>query len=184
MTNRELTSVALKVFAIYILVQVSLALPQSIYSFIYVRDFHEPRLSDFWLWIAGVAAICAALLIALFVWRLSVQVVRHVEHEEVAAPQPHIEPFILSVLGVFLIVQAMVELVYLITSAYIQAANPDNPEGVSTETIAYISGYLLQTIIGVTLVIRAKGWVGLLGRLREAGLSDKSPDNPSEKQQR
>ena len=172
MTTKQLTALALKIFAIYVFVEFLFALPQLFVAFESTRKLN-PSDDVGWAYIlAGAFLFVAILAVAYYVWRLAERLLTQMNPDDSNDGFPDPEGFILSVLGLFLIVRALVALIYSSTGLYVQAIDPDNPDGISAESVAYVLAYMIQLVIGATLVIRARGWVRMLRRLRQMGLHD------------
>lgn len=184
MTTRELVSVAIKVFAIYILVQVLVLMPSMVSTLAYATDLNQN--STPWIALGGIGAIVASAVIAFFAWRLSTDVVSgalpgDVNTTETPRHAADWESFVLSVLGLYLMVRTIVVLVPRATGTFVQVSDANNPHGVDASTIAMLVCLLLQGLLGLSLVIRAKGWAALLRRLRGLGLQAQAQGPDHEK---
>ncbi len=171
MTTNELTSVAIKVFAIYILVHTILSIPTFIATF---SGLHFDR-SNGWteqvFWLLSVSSIVLLLIITVLVWKLAGRVVEKVSSDVKKSESCGIdEAFLLSLLGIYLSVEAVMRFGFVSISAYTQSQQRD---GVALQTIAYIVGNLFQIIIGLTLILKASGWIRVIKWLRGAGLTEK-----------
>ena len=133
MTTNELTSVAIKVFSIYVLVQAILFIPSLTvaYSTFGLDRSNDP--SEFLFWLLGASSIVLLIMITVFMWKLA----NHVATKASSANEER--------------------------SSY----------GIALQTIGYIIGYLFQTIIGMTLIVKASGWARFIKWLRGAGLTEK-----------
>lgn len=169
MTTQELTSLALKVFALYVLVKGLLAIPSVISTLVFMEHQFDHELGDYGFAVASILTIALVLALSYFIWRLANHISGLTEPREPQAVQPEVEPFIISVVGLFLLSQALVKLIYISIGAFVQANDPNNPIGVSPETVAHLTAYILQAVLGVSLLIRSNGWVTLLHKLRTAG---------------
>ena len=171
MTTNELTSVAIKVFAIYILVHAILSIPTFIATF---SGLHFDR-SNSWteqvFWLLSVSSIVLLLIITVLVWKLAGRVVEKASSDVEKSESCGIdESFLLSLLGIYLCVEAVMRFGFVSMSAYTQSQHID---GVALQTIAYIAGYLFQFIIGSTLILKSSGWIRFIKWLRGAGLTEK-----------
>jgi len=172
MTTKQLTALALKIFAIYVFVEFLFALPQLFVAFQSTRNFSASE-DVGWAYILAAAFLFLTILaVAYYVWKLAEKLLAQIKPDDANDGIPDLEGFILSVLGLFLIVRAVVVLIYSSTGMYVQAIDPDNPDGVSAESAAYFFAYMIQLLVGATLVIKTKGWVRVLRRFRQAGLHD------------
>lgn len=174
MTEREITGLALRLFAIYILIQMLLAVPSLINAFIMVEASALGDSGTMWLWFAGVAVIIISLGLAWFLWKKGLNTTRTEHSTNAASSISNVEPAIFTALGIFLVIQALVRLSYLFTGAYVQSINSYN-EDIPLSTITSIIAYLFQVVIGTSLMLRTKGWINVLNKLRHAGLTSKTP---------
>lgn len=174
MTEKEITGLALRLFAIYILVQMILAIPSLINSVIMMRESVIGDPGTTWLWFAGVAVIIISLGLAWFLWKKGLNTTRTEHSTNAASSISNVEPAIFTALGIFLVIQALVHLSYLFTGAYVQSTNVHNDD-IPLSTITYIVAYLFQVVVGASLALRTNGWINVLNKLRHAGLTSKTP---------
>jgi len=172
MTGREITSLAIKLFAIYVLVRAVLAIP-ALVQVLYGpggRAFLAPE--TIWLWGIGAIAVALLIVLAVVLWRLAGRVVRAAPGASTEAPSVAVdEPFVLSVVGLYLAFKALLQIAFLAVGAY--AALGPLQQDFQAQTIAYIAGYVVQLVLGLALMLRSRGWALVLRRLREAGLKAK-----------
>ncbi len=173
MTNKELTSVAIKVFSIYVLVQVILSVPYLTNALVSHGVFFENQSSNnLLLGLLGAAALVLLLFLAIFLWKLANKVVAKSSAQTVEDKGSKIDAsFLISLLGLYLTFEGLLRLGYTCASAFMQTQ--DGGE-LSLQTKVYVVGYLIQVTMGLTLVIKSKGWVRLLRWLQGAGLKGKT----------
>ena len=171
MTNREITALALKVFALYVMVHALLAIPTVVSAFVWADGiFMETDggrvASAMWFLGAGVVALVAAVVLALGLWWLARRLVSRVEDVPVTDSRSNalnIESVVMAALGLYLTVTALVILGYLGPSLYLGEIS-----GLDTETPAYdlakVLAYSAQALIGLSLALRPCGWLKLLSR--------------------
>ena len=168
MTSSEITSVAIKVFVIYVLVQSIFSVPSFVAAY---SSFGLNNSSQALLWVLGIASILLLLVISFFLWKLANRVA---EKTAIGSNKSNgaviSEPFLLSLLGVYLGIDGIVRFGFVCLSAVSQTQ--DGRE-IALETIGYIVGYLIQIIISLTLILKARGWAKFLNWLRGAGLAEK-----------
>ncbi len=171
MTTNELTSVAIKVFAIYVLVHAILSIPPFIVAYSGLGFDHSNGSSGQLFWFLATASVVILVVVTALLWKLAGRVAEKAS-SGVGKNESHgiNEVFLLSLLGIYLSVDAVMRFGFVCIDAYTQSQHID---GIALQTIAYIVGYLLQLIIGLTLIIKANGWVRLLKWLRGAGLMEK-----------
>jgi len=173
MTEKEITSIALKLFAIYLLVQIVLAIPTVIASLVTTKEFLSPDLSVMWLWAAAAAAVIIGLATAVLLWRLASKALSTSPVVVKDNGVSRIEVSIFVALGLFLVVQSLVRISYISAGAYVQYVRTE-PGEVALQTYVLLAAHVFQGLIGLSLVLRTDGWVSLLRRIRNAGLPGKN----------
>ena len=176
MNGKELTSLAIKVFAIYVLVQSITLIAQLGLG---AQDFFQG--SHDLLFLIPLFSIIGLIIAFFLLWKLSIKV-----FEGLIKPSDNNDNnfkidqiFILHLIGFYLVAvslfglgQSSITLYYI----YIQQANEFGsayrPE-MSSQTLYFIFSNLIKFLIGATLIIRPNGWVKLLNRFRVLGLSNK-----------
>ena len=172
MTNKELTSVAIKVFSIYVLVQAILSVPYLANALVTHGGFFEnQRSSNFILGLLGITAFALLVLLAIFLWKLANKIVDKSTAPVNADENSKIDASLLvSLLGLYLTFDGLLRLGYVCVSAFAQTQ--DGGE-LALQTKAYIAGYIIQVSIGLTLVLKSEGWLRFMRWLQRAGLKDK-----------
>ena len=166
MTTNELTSVAIKVFAIYVLVHTILYIPSAIVIYSSLSFDRSNGWSEQVFWFLSFSSIVLLLIITVFVWKLAGQVAEKASSDVVQSESCGFdEPFLLSLLGIYLSIDAVIQFGFLFMSAYTESQYNG---GIDLAPIAYIVGYLLQIIIGLTLILKASGWLRFIKWLRGA----------------
>lgn len=169
MTEREITSVALKLFAVYLLVQLLLAFPTVIASLASAKDVFGRHLSGLWLWGAAAMAIMIAIAAALVLWRLANKALAATSGGKERNSFLGIEWAVFSALGLFLLVQALIHFSYVSAGAYVQYVQVDSGD-ITLQTAVQMGAYIFEAIIGLSLILRTDGWVLMLRKLRNAGV--------------
>jgi|GEM_PF-5376277 len=175
MTGRELTSLAIRLFAIYVLVRAVLAIPALVQVLYGLGGQAYLTPDSAWFWGVGAFAVVLLVVLAVVLWRLATRFVGPAPAASGDGPSMTVdEPFVLSVLGLYLAFKGLLQIAFLAIGAY-SALGPTGPleHGLKAQTIAYMLGYLVQLLLGLTLILRSHGWAALLRRLREAGLKAK-----------
>ena len=172
MTSKELTAIALKLFAMYIAVHMVSGIPQIILAFTFLRDSADPMISEYGYVGVEIVALVIIAILAVMIWRLSNRVIDVADARKGIIPTENFEEFTLAVLGLFFVVTALSKIVYLTASAYVQATDPNNINGFAVQSVSMFVSYGLQLVIGMTLVLRTKGWLRIYNSMREAGLDD------------
>ena len=168
MTSNEITSVAIKVFAIYVLVQSIFFVPSFVAAY---SSFGINNSNQTLLWILGIASFLILLVMSYLLWKLANRVA---DKAAICSNQSNAagitEPFLLSLLGVYLGIDAIVRFGFVSLSAVSQT---QDGRDIALETVGYIVGYLLQIVVSLTLILKARGWARFLEWLRGAGLAEK-----------
>jgi len=176
MTSNEITAVAFKVFAIYVFVNMLLAIPsfvQAVSSNFYNDDSSTPYLA------VGATALACLLLIGITIsiWKLSVSITKRAissTHEKSDFNMS--EGFILSVVGLYLAFEGAQSIFYNLIGIYMQLHGKYGTHEVEPESLAYLFSYVVQVVFAFSLIFRAEGWSSVLTRIRESGLNAK-PSN-------
>lgn len=172
MTNREITAVAIKVFAIFVLVQAILTLPSFIYPLSMSLELSHK--GAIWLWFWAALSLAAIVWVLYMLWHLSCSVTRDIENKETDQNVLEIdEGFILSVLGLVFVFEGALSFASGLISATSAANSSANPQPISATTVAHIAGQFAKVIIGLTMILKANGWAAVLRAIREAGLKNK-----------
>jgi hypothetical protein len=173
MTNKELTSVAVKVFSIYVLVHAVLSVPYLVNTLITHGGFFENQGDNkFLLGLLGSAAFILLVFLAGILWKLANKVVEKSSDQVDVEESSKIDSsFLVSLLGFYLTFDGLLRFGYACASAFAQAQDGGD---LSVQTKAYVAGFLIQIIIGITLVLKAEGWVRVLRWLQRAGLKGKT----------
>ena len=103
MSNKELTKLALKLFAIYVMVQAILAVPQFFQAYVMFSNGSEYNSAN-WFMVISAVSITLLVMLSVFTWRLSVNVSTQIISESSDSSLNISEVFILSALGLYLIV--------------------------------------------------------------------------------
>ena len=168
MSNKELTKLAFKIFSIYVMVQAILAVPQFFQAYVMISNFSEYG-SENWLLAIGAISIILLAMLSAFIWKLSINIHTQVISESSTSSSNISESFILSVLGLYLIVFGLTRLSITSSSTYFIAQATSDVDFNITQNIIYLAVYLVVVMLGLSLVIKTKGWAQLLNKLRVAG---------------
>jgi hypothetical protein len=154
-------------------VQAILSVPLIANALVAYGGFFDNRSSNkILLWLLGTASFVLLVFLAIFLWKLANNIVTKSSAQVDASENSEIDAnFLISLLGLYLIFDGLLRFGYVCTSAFMQTQ--DGGE-LSLQTKAYVLGYLIQVIIGITLVIKSHGWVGVIRWLQRAGLKGKT----------
>ncbi len=175
MTNKELTSLAIRVFAIYVLVQAIILIAQSVYGWnSYFQGVEK------WLIIIPISSIVGLITVFYMLWKLSYSVFKGItplieKEKEYKVDQI----FILQLVGFYLILVSLIDFAQGALSLYyiyfLQASEYGTtyqPE-MTSHSLLFIIGSGLKTVISLTLIIKPSNWMKLFNRLRTIGLNNK-----------
>ncbi len=163
MTSREITALALRIIALYVLVHAVLALPTLFTWLAVVPLGNLPEVPVWWFWFAGAVIVLATLIIAVIIWIVAGRAVAATEHQSKSPLFDNIEPLILSVVGLFFIMQALIQ-IGQVASGLFERTAMGQP---LLELQMRGAGYLFQLLIGLSLVMRPIWWTEFLARFRE-----------------
>jgi membrane-anchored glycerophosphoryl diester phosphodiesterase (GDPDase) len=171
MTSKELTSLAIKVFAIYVLIQAILSLPMLANSLIFNALDGSRGNGEVLFWLLGSASLIALIVLVVFMWKLANRIVKQTSESPLQEDSPDIsESFLVSLLGVYLTFEGLQGFGYATTNTFVLL---QNSRELVTQNIAYLIGNLVQIVIGLSLILKTSGWVSFIRWLRGAGLKGK-----------
>lgn len=170
-SGREITALAARIVAIIVLVMFAMSSASTLVTLaqsVTAEEFETSAMS--YIWYIGVAVSLASLLvIGLLLWRFSAKVISESAHEEPSSDVRSLEPIILGGLGVWFVANGLIGLINT-SAAYLVALFDESIflQYSSSHWMPGLVGHIFRIIIGLTLVIGAKGWAALFQRLREA----------------
>ena len=168
MSNTDISKLALKIFSIYVFVQVILAIPQFFQAYVMLSNGSEYN-SAKWFMFIGTTAVVALFLLSVAIWKLSNNA-KIIISKNTETSSPHIsEEFVLSILGIYLIVYGLTRITVVATSAYYTAQSSSDINDEVTQSVIFVVVYLITALLGMSLIVKSKGWLLLLNKLRLAG---------------
>lgn len=159
MSPKELTSIAIKFFSIYLLVNIILYFPSMIMSLTALQKFHEETFSTSVFIIIVGAFILLGLAVSFVLFKISNSIAKQAP----TAPDSSVkmsQAFLLQTLGVFFIVSALSALPNFSSTLFFKSGQID------TIKIFTGSGYLFEALVGLYLLIKPSVWVNVLNKLR------------------
>jgi hypothetical protein len=157
MNTREITAIAIKLLAIWLLVHVIIYIPSLAVAFTSVQDFNQTELPQ-WLYYALVASsLIIGFLAAILLMRTSNSVLASTSTESTGSNID--QTFLLQLAGIFFIVSVLAGLPGILL-------NLGKISSVETDTVFYLGGKLFELGVGLYLLIKPSVWVRLLNRLR------------------
>lgn len=159
MTTKEVTAIALRLFSLWLLVQVILNLPSLALFLTSMGQFQEQFLPRY-VYILMIGCSVVIGLIAVFlIWRTASSVLAYKAGEGGSGVDEQSQKFLLQLGGAYFIVNS---LAYLPRSlGFLQ----------SSFEVSYVHllsplGLLFQLFIGLALVVHASWWAHLFAKLR------------------
>lgn len=174
MSSNEITAVAFKVFAIYVFVQMLLAIPSFVQAI--TSNFYNDASSTPYFAV-GVTTLALMLLIGITIsiWKLSTSIAKKAISTTNEKSILNIsEGFILSVIGLYLAFEGAQSIFYNLVGIYMQLHGKYGTNEVVPESLAYLFSYVVQVAFAFSLILRAQGWSAVLKGIREAGLNAKT----------
>ena len=168
MSNTDLSKLALKIFSIYVILQVILAIPQFFQAYVMLSNSSEYN-SAKWFMFIGATAVVALFLLSVAIWKLSNNTKAIISKNTDNSSAPISEEFVLSILGIYLIVYGLTRMTVVATSAYYSTQSSNDINYEITQSVIYVAVYLIAALLGLSLIIKSKGWSSLLNKLRRAG---------------
>jgi len=173
MNNKEITAIALKVFAIYLLAQVIIQLPSIYGFFLAMSNWVDLNIKNF-LWIPAVlliATLSVAVIVARLLWKLSSGITEksagELQVENSSKVPSDFHEFIFFVLGLFVLIEGLFSIPSAVMSGFQASASPGET-GVSGNIIVWFLSDLLLIILGLSLMFKRKNWVALYKKLKYA----------------
>ncbi|MES9945676.1 MAG: hypothetical protein ABW080_12020 [Candidatus Thiodiazotropha sp.] len=157
MKPREITSLALKLFALYILAQALINVPAVLGVYLSIEYRANETPAHTWLWGAGIVTIFCAVLLAILIWKLAnkslIESLKNESESRALDIVPsQIELVIYSGLGLFLFISAISSLGFSLASTY-ASVNNDLSFGLEIEHFLMIGSSIIEMLIGAFLAI-------------------------------
>jgi len=158
MSPKDITSIAIKFFGIYLMVNVVLYFPSMIVSLTVLEQYQEENFSSS-VFIAVVGAfILLGIVVSFILIRLANSIASKTSEPAESSPTLSQE-FLLQVLGIYFIVSGLSAMPGYGISIF-KAGEPD------TTKILYGAGYIFQVAVGCYLLAKPVVWAQWLNNLR------------------
>ena len=157
MSTREVTAIAIKLLAIWLLVHVVLYLPSVSTLFSSLQQYNQEELPKNMFLAIVVCFLVVGVIVAMLMVRLSNAVLDSVPSKSENSNLS--EPFILQIAGVFFIVSALSALPGAVLGVSQQSS-------ISNATYGYIAGHGIELVVGLYLLVKPKVWVLWLNKFR------------------
>ncbi len=169
MTKQEITSIALKIFALYLLANILYTLPSSYIILNMVRRLDDGQMTQFWLGGLSLCLTGIGVVIAFMLWKLANSLISSREgknnHGAPSLSAESLEPIILSAAGAFIAISTFSHLGRLVSNSLLYA-NLKKETGIPTSDIMNMVIDIIVFGLGVSLIIKAKWWINLFKRYR------------------
>ncbi len=167
MTNKELTSLAIKVFAIYILVQTLMIFAFNGQSMI---SFFQGIAENLWALMSLLASVLL-LITCWILWRMANAIIDKVKTPKQRGDEYRIDQvFFLHLIGFYCICQALIEAIgYSLSLHYMSSPEQFGYDHFSGQKMVIFFNYfaaLVQFGIGLSLLIKPYGWARLFQKIR------------------
>ena len=175
MTNKELTSLAIKLFAIYVFMEAIILITQ---TGTFLKEYIS--IGKTWLLLTPIFAIVGLIAIFFILWKLSKNVIDTLvqptkQLNDIQIDQVfilHLIGFYLVVVGLLSLAQGGISLFYLYFYQAREFGSSYTPE-LSGQTVFHIIAALIKIGFGLTLILKPYGWVKIFNHFRRFGLSNK-----------
>lgn len=159
MNTQRITAIALRVIAIWLLIQLVLNISGVIMLLASVEQYQQ-QIIPAYAYIGLIGSILFVGLVAVYLmYRLSRSVLNGTSAEQGTDISKDSQKYLLQLAGVFFVVTS---LAYLPRSLSFLVGS----SGVSTANILWPSGLLFQFLVGIWLASSASFWCGVLQKLR------------------
>lgn len=170
MKTREVTSLALKLFSLYLLLEIFFGIPV-LFGMYVMAELKPEEAEGLWLIGIGVAVILFAFVLAMAIWKLAnrslIESLKKESDSKVLKIVPNeIELIAFTIVGLYLVVTSLSSLLISLGSAYTQV-NETLSFGIETESIVIIITGTVQLLLGVSLVVYPRKWSLLFARVRK-----------------
>jgi hypothetical protein len=158
MSPKDITAIAIKFFAIYLLVNVVVYFPSMIVSMTALQKYHEETFSsEMFVSVVG-AFIVLGITISFMLNRLANSIAsKSSENTAINSDLP--KDFLLQILGVYFIISGISSLPGIAISLFKHNA-------MDSATLLYGVGYIFQVVVGFYLVVKPTIWNQWLNKLR------------------
>jgi len=170
MTNKEITSLAFKVTAIFVLL---LTIPQiTQLGYFYTNFFPD---TTTYLYLIPFGVIIFLLSVFFILWKLSNNIANIMVKEENVRDDLRVDqPFILNIIGFYLLLNGLLELSSAGISLIVMQGNLSdsiNNLVISADqkfqSVFFAIGSFIKIILALTLILRSKGWIKLFRKIRQ-----------------
>ena len=163
MNPKIISAIAFKLFAIYILASVIIAVPTVIGTYIAMRNqISGVEASLIWPVVIAVTTIILAIIAFIILWKIgngTIKTVSEINETDTNLDLPVLEKTLFVLLGVYFSVSAFVDLPNMAASLWVKS---HAPTGVSITDYAWPLSLVVQFLIGLSLIQRLDKWLLLV----------------------
>lgn len=176
MSKREIAVLACKILSIYTIIKAITVLFYFAQSFgFFFRGQQEAFRFALWL-IGGLLPFVLLIIFGILLWYLSDQLAARMISDTVTSESnpkivsTHIQAIAFSVIGLFVLAEALPRLTRIIIALSIRPLNMQNQQLIHADKIAQIGALFVQLAIGFWLLLGSRRLVNILKTVREAGV--------------
>jgi len=171
MTNKEITSLAIQLGAIYIFIQ-AIVIFAGLGSVL--NAYFEGAIG--WSLLIPIFAVLGLFIVSFSLWKLSTSVVNNMTINQVVNDDFKVDQiFILNLVGFYVVVISLFGLIQagisLVNMYFVQEQEyqANYIHEISPQSIFYIVANIIKLILGVTLIIKPIGWTHFFNKFRTLG---------------
>lgn len=168
MDSKDITKIALKVFSIYVMTQAILVIPSFFQAYVMLSNGSEYNSAQ-WFSAISIVAILLLVILSVFIWKLSTNTTAQTKESGNSLTNGLSETFFLSLLGLYLIFNGLFKFSLASVGIYYAMKASADIDYDASQHIIVMGVFLVQILIGLTLIIKSNGWLALLNKLRVAG---------------
>ena len=172
MNTKIISAIAFKLFAIYIVVTIILAIPTAIGSFIAMKSLSSDFSNSlFWPVLIITITIIVTIIAFKSLWRLGNSTLSNISEVNQTDHNFDIKEFEKSLfifLGLFFAISAFIEIPNLTTSLWLRS---QTTAGIMLADYAWLFSIVTEFILGMSLIAKPHQWLSFI---RNLGLSKKA----------
>jgi hypothetical protein len=183
MGKTEITSIALKFFAMYVFSNCLFTLPTALWiqaTFINIKEIAgEPVDGQILGWIIGGSVIVIATVLAIFLWKLSNSLVNENNNSRDAVTSinaDEIERIVIVGIGLFFVVDAIPYFGHSVVSIF-DFPGAKYREGINYPEILRTIFNIVQIAVAVSFIVAPIWWRGLFRKAQSKLSSNNSPQS-------
>ena len=172
MNTKIISAIAFKLFAIYIVVKIVLAIPTAIGTFLAMKSWSSDFSNSlFWPVLIITLTVIVTIIVFKGLWSLGNSTINNISEINETDRNFDIKEFEKSLfvfLGLFFAISAFIEIPNLTTSLWLRS---QTTAGIVLADYAWLFGVVAELIIGMSLIAKPNQWLSFV---RNLGLSKKS----------